>query len=103
MRIIALWIALAGPGCALPKVALGGSVSLGHASAGEAASRATVRSALWVAMIYAASSARQAPREPDRIAAQMLAEHTPEPCAIDVACAWEREAAYEAWIEEGAP
>jgi hypothetical protein len=103
MRIIALWIALAGLGCALPKVALGGSVSLGRARAGDGASRATVRSALWVAMVYAASSAPETPRRTDQITTLMLAERAPEPCAIDIACAWERGAAYDAWIEEGAP
>jgi hypothetical protein len=103
MRIIALWLALAGLGCALPKVALGGRVSLGRASAAGAASRATMRSALWVAIVYAASDAPEAPRELDRRAAPLFAERAPESCAIDIACAWEREAAYAAWVEEGAP
>lgn len=103
MRIIALWIALAGLGCALPNVALGGRVSLGRTTGEPGAARATVRSALWIAMVYAAG-APEAPRPPDYAAPRLLSERTPEPCAIDIACAWERDAAYQAWIEEqGAP
>jgi hypothetical protein len=103
MRIIALWIALAGLGCALPNVALGGRVSLGRTSAGEGAGRATVRSALWIAMVYAGSNTPEPPPTPDHAAPLWLSEAAPAPCAIDIACAWEREAAYQAWIEEGAP
>jgi hypothetical protein len=102
MRIIALWIALAGLGCALPKVALGGRVSLGRTSTGEGAGRATVRSALWIAMVYAASTTPEPPPAPDHAAPLLLSERSTEPCSIDIACAWEREAAYQAWIEEGA-
>jgi len=100
MRIFALWIALAGLGCALPKVALGGRVSLGRASIGEGAGRATVRSALWIAMVYAARNTPEPPRAPDHPAPLLLSERAPEPCAIEIACAWERDAAYQAWIEE---
>ena len=103
MRIILAWLALTGLGCALPKVALGGRVSLGQSSTGEpGATRSTMRSALWIAVVYAARAA-PAERAPDQVAARLFAERAPEPCAIDVACAWEREATYQSWIEEGVP
>lgn len=103
MRIILAWLALTGLGCALPKVALGGRVALGHSSTGEpGASRSTVRSALWIAIVYAAQAA-PAERPQGPAAAQPFAEREPEPCAIDVACAWEREATYQSWIEQGEP
>lgn len=83
-------------GCALPKVALGGRVSIASTRASEAA-RSRVHSALWLALVYSAHGAAE---ERERAFAstprERVLEESPTPCAIEVACAWEREAAYEA-------
>jgi hypothetical protein len=81
-------------GCGLPKVALGGRVSFGAAREVDAAERRTVRSALWLALSYSAQTREDAPRLEPR--ERGVLDDEIAPCAIDVACAWEREAAYEA-------
>jgi hypothetical protein len=93
MQVMLALCASCALGCALPKVALGGRVSLGET--GGELERRTVHSALWVAVSYSARTradevARERPSLADTFEEQAV------PCAIDVACAWEREAAYEA-------
>lgn len=83
-------------GCALPRVALGGRVSIASARASEAA-RSRVHSALWLALVYSARDADGERERPDaRTPPERVLEESRTPCAIEVACAWEREAAYEA-------
>lgn len=96
MQIMLALCASCALGCALPSVALGGSVSFGETrGSGELAERKTVRSALWVAVSYSAQmQAEQIARE--RAAPVDAIDQEAIPCAFDVACSWEREAAYEA-------
>jgi hypothetical protein len=94
MKVILALCGACALGCGLPKVALGGSVSLGAARGADAADRQTVRSALWLAMIYSAQ-ARADERSLEPRARGVLDDEV-APCAIEIACTWEREAAYEA-------
>ena len=96
MQIVLALCASCALGCALPSVALGGSVSFGETrGSGELAERKTVRSALWVAVSYSArTQAEESAHE--RAATADAIDHEAIPCAFDVACSWEREAAYEA-------
>jgi hypothetical protein len=90
---VALGVLVGGVGCALPKVALGASVSLGSTRAtGATGGRSSVRSALWIALEYAATSGKEAEPPPER--RQPLDE--PAPCALEATCAWERAATAEA-------
>jgi hypothetical protein len=81
-------------GCALPKVALGASVSLGHAAGQDGASQARVRSALWIAMVYVPG--RPDEPEPDRELERELEMAPPQPsdmpCEFELACAFEQAA-----------
>lgn len=105
MQIVLALCASCALGCALPSVALGGSVSFGETTghSGELHDRTTVRSALWVALSYSAR-ARAEELERERAAPGEAVDVEAIPCAIDVACAWEREAAHEAsWGRAAVP
>jgi hypothetical protein len=94
MKVILVLCGACALGCGLPKVALGGRVSFGAARELDSAERRSVRSALWLTMSYSARTGEDdrplEPRRPGVLADEIM------PCAIEVACAWEREAAYEA-------
>ena len=90
---VALGVLVGCIGCALPKVALGASVSLGSTRAnGASGGHSSVRSALWIALEYAATSRDDQERPAER--ARPLDE--PAPCALEATCAWERAATAEA-------
>jgi hypothetical protein len=86
-------------GCALPKVALGASVSLRRA-AGQDSSAHRVRSALWLAMIYVPGASEPEPEpepeplddRPDIVEAGDDLQPSATPCAFELSCAFEREA-----------
>jgi hypothetical protein len=95
MRPSAPWmmpvLASALVGCTLPTLALGASVSFGQSRGdGLGNARASVRSALWVALECSAIGARER-EQPKNLAAR--ADDPSLPCASDAACAWERTAA----------
>lgn len=94
MRIVLVLCIACTASCALPKVAIGGRVSTATAG-GDAGARRTIHSALWIAMSYAPRADRAEPAPPDATEHAAF-EREIVPCAIDVACAWEREATYEA-------
>jgi hypothetical protein len=81
-------------GCALPKVALGASVSLGRAGGQDGPSRTRLRSALWIAMVYVPGRPDQP--EPDRVLERELEIEPPQssdtPCEFELACAFEQAA-----------
>lgn len=104
MRLPALWMMpflLTAPvGCMLPTVALGASVSLGSGR-GEGASgpaRASVQSALWVAL--ECSALASPPRDAAADVGHVQQGDPSPPCSLEPACDWERAAVRTAWLEQ---
>jgi hypothetical protein len=84
-------------GCALPKVGLGASVSLGRAAGQDGARHTRMRSALWIAMIYAPGSSVPEPeRDFDHDSQHdfepKAAQPSETPCEFELACAFEQAA-----------
>ena len=101
MRWMASWLVAVvltvAAGCALPKLVLGGSVSLRN-TRDATAGHSSVRSALWIALQSSLASAGE--HEPEPASDQALEHDEAAPCELEAACAWEREAARDAWIAE---
>ena len=83
-------------GCALPKVGLGASLSLGRAAGQDGASHTSMRSALWISMIYAPGSPDEPEPEPGPDAEPERETERPQPsqtpCEFELACAFEQAA-----------